>query len=454
MSTDPLTILKTWGRMRASELQLRMGVSRATMMRAIRARAESIIVRGNARRVAYAARRKVRGNDAAITFFRIDEQGVGAQIGLLDPVYPHGAALLLQESFDWPFPDDMADGWFDGLPYPFDDMRPQGFIGRSFARQHALLLQTSEDPTRWSEDDVLHALSLFGVDLPGNYIVGEAAYRQFLQLRQTPMPFLDDDEKLIARSYSELAGKALDGGVAASSAGGEFPKFLARRMHGLEKRHVLVKFSGNDASPSSERWADLLVCEHLAHQTIARELGIEASESRICRSGGRTFLEVVRFDRHGEYGRSAVCSWLALNAALLGVTDHSWKAGAKALLGKKLITQEIADDVARIWHFGQLIGNTDMHEGNLSFRPGLTLAPLTLAPVYDMLPMKYAPVRGVELPDREFAPRLPLPDENALWSEAARAAIVFWESASADRRISTAFRAICKTNAKLLRTIT
>lgn len=61
MPNDPLPVLKTRGRMRASELQLRMGVSRATMMRATRARAESIIVRGNARRTAYAARRKVRG---------------------------------------------------------------------------------------------------------------------------------------------------------------------------------------------------------------------------------------------------------------------------------------------------------------------------------------------------------------------------------------------------------
>ena len=133
MPPDPLIILKTWGRMRASELQRRMGVSRATMMRAIRARAGSIIVRGNARRAAYAARRKVRGSDAAISLFRIDEHGLGARMGALDPVYPQGAALLLQQPCEWPLPEDMADGWFDGLPYLFDDMRPQGFIGRSFS---------------------------------------------------------------------------------------------------------------------------------------------------------------------------------------------------------------------------------------------------------------------------------------------------------------------------------
>lgn len=448
MPIDLLTILRTWGPMRASDLRLRMGVSRPTMMRAVRAQGERIVVRGNARRATYAARRKVRGSDAAIRLFRIDEQGHGAQIGLLDPVYPAGAALQLQQEFEWPLPDEMADGWFDGLPYPFDDMRPQGFLGRSFGRQHAMQLQASEDPTRWSEDDVLHALSLFGVDLPGNYLLGEAAYRQFLQLRQTPPPFLDDDERALARSYAGLATIALQGGVAGSSAGGEFPKFLARRMRGAEKLHVLVKFSGNDGSPGSQRWADLLVCEHLAHQTISRELGIAASQSRICRGGGRTFLEVVRFDRHGEAGRSPVCSWLALNAALLGVPDHSWIAGASALFRKKLIERETADDIARLWHFGQLIANTDMHEANLSFRPGLCLAP-----VYDMLPMMYAPVRGVELPERQFAPRLPLPEESALWMQARHAAIAFWQAAGADRRISPAFRAICKENATLLTAI-
>lgn len=156
-------------------------------------------------------------------------------------------------------------------------------------------------------------------DLPGNIILGEAAYRQFLQLRQAPLAFLDGDEKTIARSYVDLAALALQGGVAASSAGCEFPKFLARRMHGLEKRHVLVKFSGNDASPGSQRWADLLVCEHLAHTTISRDLGIDASQSRICRPARcfRPFLDCRRpraaagkTDHAGYRGRH--CPHLAL----------------------------------------------------------------------------------------------------------------------------------------------
>jgi hypothetical protein len=404
---EALPILQTRGRMRASELQQRMGVSRATLMRAIRAQAGSIIVRGSARRTAYAARRKVRGNDDPIALFRIDEQGRGIQLGVLDPVYPNGVALGLEGALEWPLPGDMADGWFDGLPYLLDDMRPQGFIGRNFARRHALLLQLSEDPARWSEDDVLHALSLLGADMPGNCIIGEAAYRQHLENLRAPLPFLDGDEAGIAHAYLELAAEALQGGVAEALAGGEFPKFAARRVHHAQKRHVLVKFSGDDASAGTERWADLLVCEHLALSTVHQELGIAAAQSCIYQSGGRTMLEVIRFDRHGEHGRSAVCSWLAINAALLSVAASSWVVGGSALLRQKLISQETADDIARIWHFGQLIANTDMHEGNLSFRPGLTLAP-----VYDMLPISYAPLRGIELPARQFAPRLTLPAES------------------------------------------
>ena len=102
--------------------------------------------------------------------------------------------------------------------------------------------------------------------------------------------------------------------------------------------------------------------------------------------------------------------------------------------------------VQRIWLFGQLIANTDMHDGNLSFRPGLELAP-----VYDMLPMGYAPVRGVELPIKDFVPPLPLPAETDAWLAAARAAGHFWDAAGGDARISKDFRAICTQNAGRIR---
>lgn len=92
-----------------------------------------------------------------------------------------------------------------------------------------------------------------------------------------------------------------------------------------------------------------------------------------------------------------------------------------------------------------------MHEGNLAFIPGAEgEPPLALAPAYDMLPMLYAPARGVELPQREFAPALPLPSETADWLVAAEAAIAFWRAAGDDQRIGAAFRAVCKANGREL----
>ena len=72
-------------------------------------------------------------------------------------------------------------------------------------------------------------------------------------------------------------------------------------------------------------------------------------------------------------------------------------------------------------------------------------------PAYDMLPMRYAPVRGVELPPRDYEPPLPLPDERADWRLAAAAAIAFWHSAGADRRIGAPFRAVCRANGAALK---
>ena len=57
-----------------------------------------------------------------------------------------------------------------------------------------------------------------------------------------------------------------------------------------------------------------------------------------------------------------------------------------------------------------------------------------------------APQREVELPERQFAARLPLPGERELWHQAAQAAIDFCRRASNDRRISESFRQICRRN--------
>ena len=107
--------------------------------------------------------------------------------------------------------------------------------------------------------------------------------------------------------------------------------------------------------------------------------------------------------------------------------------------------------IERIWWFGRLIANADMHTGNLSFRPHDTLA---LAPAYDMLPMHYAPLAGGEVPRRSFEPPLPLPPQRSIWTSACVAAMFFWNRASEDARISEEFRRISASNAQHLKRIT
>ncbi len=451
---DILQILRLARVLSGADLLLRLRqqrptLSRATMMRMVRELGDQVVVRGAARRTSYAARRPLRGSVESIPVYRIDGAGRGEQVASLDPIYPAGCALRYVQPLEWPLAPEMRDGWFPGLPYPLDDMRPQGFLGRNFARNYAALLQVGPDPQKWPEDDVLFMLAQLGHDTAGNYIIGDAAYRRHLDLMRDGLVALAEAD------YPQLAAQAMQAGDAGSSAGGEFPKFTAWREHEGVRAHVIVKFSGNDHTPGVQRWSDLLVCEHLALEVVAAELGLAAARSRIVRNGGRTFLEVERFDRDGEFGRSALCSWAALDAALFGMAGENWSRAAGRLAAARYIDADTQTGINRLWQFGRLIANSDMHEGNLAFVPAPQAAagqaPLALAPAYDMLPMLYAPVRGVELPQREYAPALPLPAERDDWLAAADAALVFWRAAAADERIGTAFRAVCRANGKELK---
>ncbi len=429
-------------------------------MRAVRAAGDEVIVRGNARRTAYAARRALRGSTAPIPLYRIDEQGAAHEQGLVSLTYPDGSALELQEFIEWPLVgNEMVDGWYEGLPYQLLDMRPQGFLGRHFARENAAILQVNEDPQKWSDDDAVYALSLLGSDTPGNFILGAAAYRLWLESLQVPRSGIRDDE--VGTRYAELAERSIQHGVAGSSAAGEFPKFTAVRQHfsaagqlGDDVSHVIVKFSGNDASEAVQRWSDLLVCEHLATLVMRDQLRIPAAETTIHQAAGRTFLEIVRFDRHGPDGRSGLLSLHALNAALLGANPTDWPVTVAKLDALGLLAPTASETVSLLWHFGTLIANTDMHEGNLSFIPAAAdEAGLRIAPAYDMLPMLYLPQRGVEMVARSYVPQRPLPSERRAWRAAAEGAQAFWSMAAGDGRISEGFRAVCSQNLATLRVL-
>jgi hypothetical protein len=293
--------------------------------------------------------------------FQIDAQGSYDQVANLSLAYPYGSVLEFSAECPWPLDETMQDGWFEGLPYFLQDLRPEGFLGRAFARTYAHLLQLPENPRDWSDEDMLQAISPFGADSVGNYILGSAALKVYLDELQKPRAPIEEVD--IPRAYAQLADQAMAQGIAGSFVAGEFPKFMAYRQAEPACVKVLVKFSGSDRSPGSQRWADLLVCEHLATRILPEFAHIQAAETRIIQAE-RTFLEAVRFDRHGPHGRSAVCTWAAINYAWFGLAGRPWTEGAAKLRERGLIEPSVAEDIACLWHFGKLIANSDMHDGN------------------------------------------------------------------------------------------
>lgn len=451
----------------AAELAQALAVSVPTLHRLLAERGEAVLGMGRARRSRYALRRALRGQAAPLPVVEVDAAGRSQQVGALALLQPQGTLFSLAGSA-WPVPAEpasAADGGWDGLPYPLQDMRPQGYLGRQLARAHHALLQVPADPRDWSDEATLHALAQIGDDCSGNLIVGEAAFRRWQAARLAPQAVADgDDTPALAAHYHRLADQAVGAGVAGSSAAGEFPKFPAlRRLSGSSTPHVLVKFSGDlgaDPSRAVQRWADLLVCEHLALGWAATLPGVVSARSRIVRgaAAGRSFLEVERFDRHGPWGRSPLVSLATLDAVFVGAGIGDWCLLAAALQRQGLLAGDTLAAIQHLWWFGRLIANSDMHTGNLSFRPqpvhtpdgGHQPGPLALAPCYDMLPMRYAPLAGGEVPPVAYAPPLPLPAEAVVWHRACAAALGFWQQAATDTRISAPFRTLCTDNAEAL----
>lgn len=241
-----------------------------------------------------------------------------------------------------------------------------------------------------------------------------------------------------------MALATLAGEPPGSSAGGEFPKFTAARTVAGEPAHVIVKFSGTDDTPPVRRWADLLNCEAARRRDRGRVSRISAAPATIHRFAQRTFLEVRRFDRVGRHGRGPACTIGSIDAALLGIADPRWDRAAVALLAARLIDDATRRNIELLFHFGTLIGNTDMHGGNLVMRPNE--GKLELAPAFDMLPMLYAPSRGGEVPERRYAPTLPLPEAVECWHRAAGAALTFWLRCGEAADLSADFRRIAHEN--------
>lgn len=364
MSTrsDAIRQLLSQGPLSARQLIEILGVSQPTVSRALQELGEDVIRFGAGTSIQYALRDAYRGFRTA-PIYRVTDEGRIKSLGNLIPVRPDGFVMMQ---------DDGVGRHSDGLPWWLYDMRPQGYLGRAYASSYAAELGLPANPEQWADADVVRALLAHGHDAVGNLLIGEQARNHFVTM---PEPTPVDR----AAKYPMLAFAAGNGEEPGSSAGGEQPKFCTYSDRG----HVLVKFSARDDNQISERWRDLLQAEHLA-------LGVLGVDTEVFDFGGQRFLEIPRFDRIGLLGRIGVFSLRALDAEFVGKALNQWPELVNTLVAHGHVHPDAAAGTARLWAFGRLIGNTDMHHGNLSFISSHG-RPYHLAPAYDILPMGFAP---------------------------------------------------------------
>ncbi|GHU38630.1 transcriptional regulator [Betaproteobacteria bacterium] len=327
--------------------------------------------------------------------------------------------------------DDGVTRHSDGLPWWLLDMRPQGYLGRTFAARYGDELGLPEQITEWTDTHALRALLAQGHDVVGNLLLGDVARARFLASPE-PVPNLVTDE-----DYARLAHEVASGEPPGSSAGGEQPKFTAVTMTPLGIQHVIVKFSEAEQSPVSERWRDLLLAEHLALTTL-REARIPAAKTSIIDHGAQRFLEVERFDRVGNLGRRALFSLAALDAEFVGSGTSNWPDITRRLAADGHILASAAEGASLLWAFGVLIANTDRHNGNLSFVG--ERAPYDIAPTYDMTPMAFAPRSGGGLPDIVSEATIHASVANETWRRAAALAQSFLAKVQTESGFSSRFR--------------
>ncbi|MBI5330169.1 MAG: type II toxin-antitoxin system HipA family toxin YjjJ [Betaproteobacteria bacterium] len=404
--SDHLRARLSYGPRTARQLIESMGISQPTLSRSLAELGDEVVRIGAARSIQYALRDPLRGLPD-IPIHQVDTEGRIRRLGTLIPVRAEGF-VMRQE--------DGVTRHSDGLPWWLLDLRPQGYLGRAYAARHGAALGLPARLADWTDSHALRALLAHGHDGVGNLLLGDATRDRFLAA-PIPNPFpapIPASQK--AAHYAHLAQEAAQGDAPGTSAGGEQPKFTAYVMTSDGPRHVLVKFSEAEPSPVSERWRDLLLAEHLALTTL-REAGIAAAPTRIIDHGKQRFLEVERFDRVGPTGRRALHSLAALDAEFIGAAPLGWPDLTRRLAADRHIRPEAAAAAQLLWAFGALIGNTDMHNGNLSFVAEHG-RPYDLAPAYDMTPMALAPRSSGGLPDSLPEAAIHASVDNPVWRRA------------------------------------
>jgi hypothetical protein len=400
----------------AGQLQAALGRSQPTVSRLLNAQGPDLLVMGQGRSTRYALAEPFSGMPPRLPLHWVHPDGRIEAWGSV--AVATGQRIHLEA----PGLDLLTQG---ELPWLLAPLRAEGFLGR-------LLVQgLDRQPERWSVAQQLFA-ACAQPDAPGALVLGEP--------RTSALPTWRTEADLDA-----LAADVAATLPAGSSAGGEQAKFLARRADG---QAVLVKFSPPRDTPFGERWHDLLHAEALALQVLHTH-GVPVAQSTVIETTARTCLVSERFDRlppreaqRFEGRRHAVPLHAVHDAFVSGPRQH-WAATAQALVRQRRLPAEAGAQVEALLRFGRLIGNSDMHFGNLSLwvEPAdVAAGRFTLAPMYDMLPMRWRP--DLQAGALDLWPFSPEPVD--LQSAALPVACAFWSAAAGCAHLSRGFRGLAR----------
>ncbi len=410
-----LALLSARGALSARDLQAATGLSQPSISLALAALGNRICKIGAARSTRYVATKTILGLPAKQPLYLTDDAGLLTIFGELTYLSDGGTYVQAAAKASWLSPANA-------LPWFLSPLRPQGFLARQL---NLLRPDFPNNPDEWNTEQVLYMAAQHVTDPPGAFSLGSVA-----NAAKSTAP-----ADLIARRahYDNLTadiGKTLP---ASSSAGGEQPKFIVEISGDAHRAHLhfIVKFSPPHDTPFGARWHSLLHLEKLALD-ILREQNIAAATCAIVESATRTYLESQRFDRIGVEGKRHLVAIDALHQEFVGGARQNWIHTCEKLVAKKILTLDALRTVARIYAFGQYIGNTDMHFGNLSFFIDDVTKPVPLlAPVYDMLPMMWRPsIHSGALditPVREPHVVAGYADE---YADARAWAVLFWQKAA------------------------
>ncbi len=395
------------------ELMQGLNVSQPTLSRLIQSMGDEIVVMGKGRSTCYGRPRKVHGQISQFPIYTIDPRG---------DALLHSHLTALQGGQYWLETTDGTGELHAQIPWFLNDLLLHGYSGRSFAQRYSQALQVPRKLLDWSTDNRLFAVSQYGFDQTGNLLVGEDSLtRYFADARNSRAPISVDEQPWV---YPQLAQKTIAGENDTALVGGEQPKFTACLNESGVPCHMMVKFSPAVDSREARRYADLLICEHLALEAI-RSAGHNAARSRVTMAGTQVFLSLKRFDRRGALGRLPAQSLKSVHKRINAPCDH-WIDASLRLERKAMISASDARKLRWLAIFSDLIGNTNQHFNNITLIPHQQDFYI-LSPAYGIRPTLYEPVAG-EIPQRLFTPPAPRNEAAAEQSSAMDAAIFFWKA--------------------------